>query len=1047
MFGGGKLKAENKELLERLSAITTEYAHTSSRLKEVEEELARSGDAAALAGLRAQLQASEETKSRLERELASQRLASSRLRDELEELRAKYEPESGHAGAVQEEAPPPGAAAPPLVESKAQAAVLLQRCTALPYGVDSPSAVLQENYADARLRDLSDYCGEMSKLLAAFTEAGKSFATAGTALAAALDKAKYQRWASGITPLCEALTLFGRIVSEQATYLEVFMLSVDSGLAAGLAQLQRGELAPVRALKAKVASARAEADTALARVLGVKRTSEEVAAHNATLAGKAAPGSAAAAPGAANLTARVNAAVTAVKRFESTRFEFARRVNEVEVSKRVLIMQNVCSCLYASRAYFSHCADIVAGSEATMRDLQGIAADGAVRARQREEDWRRIHSVLSSAIARARAGMPGGELGMGVVRPAGSAGPGAEDGDPHHPLDVVAAAVQEAIASVGQVEAGVAAELSAVRESAGSGGDAEHHPVIAAALAAESPHAAFAGAGASASTSVDEGSPGALGKAGGELHAGYLWKKSTNLRREWQKRWFSIRAGKLFYVRGPEDMSPQLVTPLVVASTKQITACAARAGGELNGLGVSASTAGASASTGPLAGIAPAAPARAVSEEGDASVRAYVFEVRSPQQRPYELQAATLAQQDAWIAALRGAGEDELVMHRRRKSTVGMLPQPATLGGSGGSGGDSAACIGSMAHDPIMRQLQQAAELDNTACVDCAAPTPDWCSINTGALLCVRCAGVHRALGVHVSKVRSVTLDRWTAVNVAMVACLGNAVVNKLWCSAGDAGTKPCLDSDRAAREQYIRRKWAERDFALQPQLLPSFMPCASSLSLHLPADAEPQAVSTAWLFTASAAGDVQGVLAALAAGGSTSATWGDPGLPDSVPTKHGTSTSPALEGLWQWRPAEADAVLMPTAFLPGRTPLHLAAWCGCPVVIELLLQNGAALRAADGNGMTALDVAASRLAESGEEPAISPTQTPLPAADSLQELVQQYSALGLFSACIEVFAQRGLALPTPPGVQPGPPEESAGEGSSVGETGSVSSQQAADEA
>jgi Arf-GAP/coiled-coil/ANK repeat/PH domain-containing protein len=40
-----------------------------------------------------------------------------------------------------------------------------------------------------------------------------------------------------------------------------------------------------------------------------------------------------------------------------------------------------------------------------------------------------------------------------------------------------------------------------------------------------------------------------------------------------------------------------------------------------------------------------------------------------------------------------------------------------------------------------------------------SASDPDWASINLGILLCIECSGVHRQVGVHVSKVRSTTLD------------------------------------------------------------------------------------------------------------------------------------------------------------------------------------------------------------------------------------------------------------------------------------------------
>ena len=58
--------------------------------------------------------------------------------------------------------------------------------------------------------------------------------------------------------------------------------------------------------------------------------------------------------------------------------------------------------------------------------------------------------------------------------------------------------------------------------------------------------------------------------------------------------------------------------------------------------------------------------------------------------------------------------------------------------------------------------LQELREIEtNRVCADCNQPDPEWGLMNLGVLICYECSGVHRSLGVHISKVRSLTLDAW----------------------------------------------------------------------------------------------------------------------------------------------------------------------------------------------------------------------------------------------------------------------------------------------
>ena len=52
----------------------------------------------------------------------------------------------------------------------------------------------------------------------------------------------------------------------------------------------------------------------------------------------------------------------------------------------------------------------------------------------------------------------------------------------------------------------------------------------------------------------------------------------------------------------------------------------------------------------------------------------------------------------------------------------------------------------------------------NRVCADCTSVDPSWGVVNMGIMVCIECSGVHRSMGILVSKVRSLELDRsiWT---------------------------------------------------------------------------------------------------------------------------------------------------------------------------------------------------------------------------------------------------------------------------------------------
>lgn len=108
---------------------------------------------------------------------------------------------------------------------------------------------------------------------------------------------------------------------------------------------------------------------------------------------------------------------------------------------------------------------------------------------------------------------------------------------------------------------------------------------------------------------------------------------------------------------------------------------------------------------------------------------------------------------------------------------------------------------------------------DNKYCVDCDAKSPRWASWNLGIFLCIRCAGIHRNLGVHISRVKSVNLDTWTPQQVACIQQMGNSRARAVYeANIPDSFRRPQMDS---ALEQFVRAKYEAKKYIAREWVQP----------------------------------------------------------------------------------------------------------------------------------------------------------------------------------------------------------------------------------